>query len=162
MTTNNSCNQPELTLNGQLLIGHTGANPNAATLTASTGITITNGTGTITIASNGASNVVDQTTGSVTMAVNTVYITDNGASLVTYTLPAIAALGDFFEIVGFSTGGWTIAEASGQTINFGNVAATTTSGSVASTNRYDCIKMRCIAANTSFAVVSSQGNMTVA
>lgn len=37
-------------LNGQLLIGSTGAAPVAATLTASTGISITNGVGSITIA----------------------------------------------------------------------------------------------------------------
>lgn len=40
--------------NGQLLIGSTGAAPTVATLTAGTGITITNGAGSITIASNTA------------------------------------------------------------------------------------------------------------
>jgi hypothetical protein len=53
MTTNNVTNQPELTTNGQLLIGSTSANPVAATLTAGTGITVTNGAGSITIASSG-------------------------------------------------------------------------------------------------------------
>lgn len=164
MTTNNAWNSPTLTStgNGTLLIGQTTGNAAAATLTASTGITITNGTNSITIASNGASNVVDQNTGSVTMAINTVYITDNGASLVTYTLPATAPLGSFFEIMGASSGGWTIAEASGQTIHFGNVAATTTSGSLSSTNQYDCVKLRCTTANTTFVVQNAQGNITVA
>lgn len=36
--------------NGQLLIGSTGANPVATTLTAGSGVTITNGAGTITLA----------------------------------------------------------------------------------------------------------------
>lgn len=40
--------------NGQLLIGSTGAIPSAAAITAGTGIAVTNGAGTITIASNGA------------------------------------------------------------------------------------------------------------
>lgn len=53
MTTNNSTNQPELTANGQLLIGSVGANPVAATITAGSNITVTNGAGTITIASSG-------------------------------------------------------------------------------------------------------------
>jgi len=39
--------------NGQLLIGSTGAAPVAATLTAGTGVTITNGAGTISIAASG-------------------------------------------------------------------------------------------------------------
>lgn len=43
--------------NGQLLIGSTGADPVAATLTASTGISITNGAGSITIANTGVTSV---------------------------------------------------------------------------------------------------------
>ena len=50
MATNNSTNTPELTTNGQLMIGSTSNNPVAATLTAGTNMTITNGAGTITIA----------------------------------------------------------------------------------------------------------------
>lgn len=51
MATNNATNTPALTLNGQLLIGSTGANPVAATLTAGSNVTITNAAGSITIAS---------------------------------------------------------------------------------------------------------------
>jgi hypothetical protein len=43
--------------NGQLLIGSTGAVPVAATLTADTGISITNGAGTITLANTGVTSV---------------------------------------------------------------------------------------------------------
>ena len=53
MTTNNVTNQPELTTNGQLLIGSTGVAPVASTLTAGTNVTITNGAGSITIAASG-------------------------------------------------------------------------------------------------------------
>lgn len=161
MATNNSCNQPELTTNGQLLIGNTGSNPSAATLTASTGITITNGSGTITIAANGANPWVDETGSSVTMAVNTGYTSDDGASLVTFTLPATAAIGDWVEINGKGAGGWTIAQASGQSIHFGDVVTTTgAGGSLASSNQWDCVRLRCVTANTTFTVVSSIGNLT--
>lgn len=44
--------------NGQLLIGSTSAAPVAATITAGTGITVTNGAGTITIAAAGGSSAV--------------------------------------------------------------------------------------------------------
>lgn len=58
MTTNNSTNNDRLTTNGQLLIGSTSASPVAATLTQGTGITITNGAGSITIASSASASAL--------------------------------------------------------------------------------------------------------
>ena len=52
MTTQNVTNQPELTNNGQLLIGKSGANPLAANLTAGVNIGVTNGSGSITLSSS--------------------------------------------------------------------------------------------------------------
>jgi hypothetical protein len=162
MATNNATNTPELTLNGQTFIGSTGANPVAATLTSGIGISITNGAGSITISNSGSSGWVDQTTGTVTMAVNTGYTSDDGASLVTFTLPATSAIGDFVEINGKGAGLYTIAQATGQQIHFGNIASTSGSGgSVSSTLQFDCIRLRCITANTIWVVVSSVGNFTI-
>lgn len=147
--------------NGQLLIGSTGATPVTATLTAGTGITITNGAGSISIASNGADVWVDQTTASVTMAANTGYTSDAGASLVTFTLPTASAIGDWVEINGKNTGLWTVAQATGQQIYFGNVTTTLgTGGSLSATLQYDNVRMRCITANTFWEVVSAVGNLT--
>lgn len=162
MATNNATNTPRLTTNGQLMIGHTGQNPDANTLTAGAGIAITNGTGTITISSSGSSGWVDQTTTPVTMAVNTGYTSDDGATLVHFTLPATSAIGDFVEINGKGAGLYIIEQAAGQQINFGNVASTLgAGGSVASTLQFDCIRLRCITANTIWVVVSSVGNFTI-
>lgn len=47
--------------NGQLPIGSTGVHPVAATLTAGTGISITNGAGSITIASDGSADLLNLT-----------------------------------------------------------------------------------------------------
>ena len=58
MVTQNSSNQPELTTNGELLIGSTGLRPVAAQLTAGSNITITPGAGSITIAAIGDNPVV--------------------------------------------------------------------------------------------------------
>jgi hypothetical protein len=147
--------------NGQIPIGD-GTNYTAATLTAGTGVSITNGVGTISIASSGASPWVDQTTSSVTMAVNTGYTSDAGASLITFTLPATSAIGDWVEINGKGAGGWTIAQATGQLIHVGNLASTSGGGgSVASTNQFDCIRLRCLTANTIWTTVSGVGNFTV-
>ena len=162
MTTNNSTNTPELTLGGQAFMGSTGNNPVATTLTAGVGISITNGAGTITISGSGSSGWVDQTTGTVTMTTNTGYTSDDGASLVTFTLPTTSSIGDQVEINGKGAGLYTIAQASGQQIHFGNIASTSGSGgSVSSTLQYDCIKLRCIVANTIWVVVSSIGNFTI-
>src|SRR5580692_352112 len=65
--------------NGQIPIGNA-TNYTAATLTPGTGISITNGSGSITIASNGANPWVDETGSSVTMTANTGYTSDDGAS----------------------------------------------------------------------------------
>ena len=163
MTTNNATNTPELTLNGQTFIGSTGLDPVAATLTAGGGITITNGAGTITISTaSGGSAWVDQTTTPITMATNTGYTSDDGASLVTFTLPTTSAIGDFVEINGKGVGLYTIAQATGQQIHFGNIASTLgAGGSVSSILEYDCIRLRCLTANTIWVVVSSVGNFTL-
>ena len=162
MATNNATNTPQLTANGQTFIGSSGVDPVAATLTAGTGIGIANGAGTITISATGSSGWVDQTTGTVTMVANTGYTSDDGASLVTFTLPTTSAIGDFVEINGKGSGLYTIAQASGQQIHFGNIASTSgATGTVSSTLQYDCIKLRCITANTIWVVVSSVGNFTI-
>lgn len=146
---------------GQVLIGTTASDPAAAALTAGTGVTISSVTGAITISSSGASPWVDETGSSVTMAANTGYTSDDGASLVTFTLPTTSAIGDWVEINGKGSGLWTIAQASGQQINFGNHATTIgATGTLSSTSTYDNGRLRCITANTIWTVVSSQGNLT--
>jgi hypothetical protein len=127
---------------GQVLVGVTGGDPVAQTLA-------------------NVNTWVDQTSTSVTMAVNTGYVADN-AGLVTLTLPATAALGSVFEVVGKGAGGWAIAQATGQSIHLGSSTTTTTTGSLASTNAFDCVRLVCITANTAFSVASVVGNITVA
>lgn len=142
--------------NGQIPIGN-GTNYTAATLTAGTGIGISNGAGSVTISTNGANPWVDQTTSSVTMSANTGYTINNGASLVTLTLPTSSAVGDWVEINGKSSGGWSIAQASGQQI-FVSPSNTTSGagGSLSSASQYDSVRIRCITANTIWVVISQQ------
>lgn len=100
---------------------------------------------------------VDQTTTPVTMVSNTGYTSDAGASLVTFTLPTVSAVGDFVEINGNGTGKWIIAQAAGQQIQASPLATTSgTGGSLAAVNRYDNVRLRCIVANTIWTVVSQQ------
>jgi hypothetical protein len=107
-----------------------------------------------------ASEAIAEVTGTTqTAAVNTIYIANNAASI-TFTLPTTIAVGEFVEIVGLGAGGWDVDYTTNQLIHFGNVDTTTTTGTLASTNRYDCIKLRCVVANLEFDVVSVQGNIT--
>lgn len=106
--------------------------------------------------------IVNQNSSSVTMVAGSRYYINNGASLVTATLPGTAAQGDIFIIVGGSSGGWKVGQAAGQTIHFDTTPTTAgTGGSLASTSQYNCIEIHCITANTTFVVVDSVGSITV-
>lgn len=162
MATNNAVNTGVQTVNGQLMIGVTGGNAVPATLTQGAGVTITNGAGTVTIASSGGQGLtwVDQVTSSVTMAVNTAYINTN-ATLVTYTLPSSAAVGSVFGVVGKGAAFYTIAQQASQSVKFGSVTTTVgVGGSITATNTGDVIWIVCTTLNTGFTVYGSVGNLT--
>lgn len=148
---------------GQVLVGTTASDPAAATITGAGGITVNATSGAISITGTGNGLTWnDQTTGSVTMAINNGYISNDGVSLITYTLPTVAALGSMFMIVGKGTGLWTIAQSASQFIVFGNVTTTVgAGGSVSSNNAGDCIWLVCSTANNGFTVMNSEGgNLT--
>ena len=67
--------------NGQLLIGNTGTAPVAATLTAGTGVSITNGAGSISVANTGVTSLSSGTTG-LSVSASTGAITLSGTLVV--------------------------------------------------------------------------------
>lgn len=148
--------------NGQLIIGSTGVDPVLATLTDGTGISITEGAGTITIA-NTVSGIswVEETTTSRSAAVGEGIIANN-AGLVTITLPTTAAMGDVLTVVGKGAGGWLIAQNASELIHMGTSTSTTgAGGSLASTNTNDSVSLVCIVANDEWLVYNSIGNITI-
>jgi hypothetical protein len=147
--------------NGQLVIGSTGVSPVLSTLTAGSGVSITNGAGSITISTSGGGFSWTTVTGTTQAIVaNNGYVANN-SGLVTFTLPATAAVGDTFIVEGLGAGGWQIAQNASQLIHIGNQVTTTgASGYLASTNQYDCVTINCIVANTTFTVRASMGNIT--
>ena len=147
---------------GQILIGTTASDPAAASISSGTNINVVSASGSITINATGFASFAwnDVTSGTQAMAVNQGYITDNGASLVTYTLPAVAAIGTVVRVSGKSSGGWTIAQNTGQSIFFGDKQTTVTTGSLSSSNLHDTVELLCTTANTTFTVLSSIGNLT--
>lgn len=149
--------------NGQLPIGSTGADPSAATLTAGTGISISNGAGSITINGVGSGLTWTVITGATqAMAVNNGYIA-NRAGTVAFTLPTTSAVGDMIAVTGINTAtGWSIAYTTNQQIFFGTSSATVTTGSLASVNIRDTVYLVCVVANLSWNCVNSLGNITIA
>ena len=61
--------------NGQLIIGNTSGTPTAATITAGTGITVTNGAGTISIAASGGGGLPPVASTTITGRVTTTSLT---------------------------------------------------------------------------------------
>lgn len=149
--------------NGQLPIGNTGNDPTAATLTAGTGVSIANASGSITISAVGGGLTWTVVTGtSQAAAVNNGYIANN-AGLVTVTLPATSAVGDTVAVTGINNAtGWKVAQNAGNTIFFGNLGTTPgTGGSLASTATRDTVYLVCMTANATWNVTGSIGNITV-
>jgi len=149
---------------GQVVIGSTGATPVAATLTAGTGVSITNAAGSITINATGGGIGWSVITIDQTAVINNGYIC-NKAGLLTLTLPASAAIGDIIQVTGINTAlGWKIAQNANQRIHFGTSSTTLgVGGSLASVNIRDSVELVCVVAgaSTEYNVISSVGNITV-
>jgi hypothetical protein len=148
---------------GQLLVGTTSGSPVATTVTAGTGISRTGGSGTLTIANTQPAEAWTDVTGtSATMSVNNAYTASN-AGVVTFNLPATAAMGTIQQVMtGTTSGGWKIAQSAGQSIKFGTLSTTSgTGGSLASTAQGDGVILVCNLANLSWTLLSSVGNIAV-
>src|SRR5574338_1695156 len=118
--------------NGQLLIGSSAANPVPATLTAGQGISITNGSGSITISATDVSWSTVSTNQS--MVSNNGYIAISPGGALTFALPAASAVGDILEIILYGATSFQITQAAGQQIRIGNQQTTAgATGSLTST-----------------------------
>jgi hypothetical protein len=147
---------------GQIIIGSSAGAPAAANITASGNISVTNGHNTIALATTGLASFAwnDVSGTSQSAAVNNGYIISN-AGQTTVTLPATAAEGSVFSVQGKGAAGWILQANTGQTIHLGS-SATSSAGSLTSTNQWDSVSIVCVTANTTFAVTSVIGNLTVA
>lgn len=115
--------------NGQVVIGSTGNPPAAATLTAGTGISITNGANSITIASTGSSMAwTDESTSFSAAAGNGYFVTGTA----TATLPASPSQGNVISFIVDTANVLTIQANTGQVIRIG-AAASASAGTAAST-----------------------------
>lgn len=96
------------------------------------------------------------------MLINSGY-TCNNASLVTCTLPAVAAVGTRQKVSGKGAGLFAIAQNAGQLIRFNDSVTTTgATGTITALERYASVTIECITANTDWEVIASEGNFLVA
>jgi hypothetical protein len=106
---------------------------------------------------------VDVTSSPQAMVGGNIYLTDNGASQVTYTLPTSCAKGLIFQLVGFSSGGWVITQAASQQIVNGNLATTAgVTGTLTSAEQHDGVTLMCTTADTIYQVIGITGNPVAA
>lgn len=148
--------------NGQMIIGSTGATPVVGTITTSGNISITTGAGTVALAGTGMASFTWNDVSGTSQAASAYsgYIISN-AGQTTVTLPATVAEGVTFAIAGKGAAGWILQANTGQTIHYGS-SASSSAGSLTSTNQWDSVQILCVTANTTFIVIASQGNLTVA
>lgn len=104
-------------------------------------------------------NVVTSATNPNSLVKENGYI-PKGAGVVTFILPAAAAIGDTFLIAGYGNL-WTLTQNAGQSITLG-VSTTTigVGGSVAATQVRDSLELVCVTANTEFQIINDVGNLT--
>lgn len=101
-----------------------------------------------------------KTTSPIALVTNNGYGSASGT--ITFNLPASAAVGDRYRVVGMDAGtGWIIQAGAGQTIYIGS-QKTSVAGTLSSTDKHDCVEIVCMVANTGFNVISSMGNITYA
>jgi len=103
---------------------------------------------------------VIEVTGTTQQAASDTTYLANNAALVTITLPAVAAVGDYVTINGNGAGMWKLAQNASQLVKFQTETTTTgVGGYILATTRYDCITVRCVVTNTTWVVESAAGNL---
>lgn len=154
----------QITTDGQLFIGSTAApHLKAGFITGGAGVTITNSSGGIQISATSMSfawSTVTSATNPNQIVVENGYVA-SGGTLVTFTLPAAANVGDTFIVTGYLTL-FQILQNAGQSVVFSNQTTSVgVGGSLTSTVSTDHIEIICVVPNTVFKVSDSQGNFTI-
>lgn len=136
------------------------------TIAGGAGISTSASGSTVTITATGSSAFTwsEITASTVSMLVNNGYILNNAGG-VTATLPVTAAVGTTMRIAGKGSGGWTLAQNTGQSIQFESQVTTVSSGTITPetlpADQYAALELLCITADTVFEVISCVGNFTV-
>ncbi len=147
----------QLSSNGSLIIGSGGGAPAAATLTAGSGISITNGANSITITATGSGFPWTDTSGTVNAAVNNGYfITAKTNS----TLPSSPSQGDTIKYIVDTTSALTITANTGQKIRMANNLSAA-AGTAVNTQRGDSVELVYRSSGTTWEALNFVGAWTI-
>ena len=131
-------------------------------LTDAAGVMQSDGSGALSFASYPSSMVHEVVTAATKTMVSRTSYQANRATIVTFTLPLTAAVGEQMAVKGVGVGGWTLAQLAGQSIHFGDLSTTTgVNGAISSMNQYDAILLECSVANLEWVAFGLQGTMAV-
>ena len=157
-------------VDGAIPIGSTSTgHPTYANISAGTGISVSNGSGSVTITNSAPAapmTWVPVTSGTpVNMVTNQGYI-NTFAGTANLVLPTTSAVGDVLYIITKATSVIAITYGTGQNIVSGNnttSSSTITTGNVTSvslTHNYTFLSFYCVVANTQWISVINQGDLT--
>jgi len=147
--------------NGQLLIGNTGTTPSVATLATGTGISVTNGAGTITLANTGVTSLTAGTGISLSGATGAITVTNTGVTSVNASggTTGLSFSGGPVTTTGTLTLGGTLAPSNGGT----GLTALGVANSVLGVNAAaSSAEYKTVEAGTGISVTHSAGQITVA
>ena len=148
-------------LNGQVLVGSTGADPVFATIaSADASISFTTGANTLNIEASIYGITWSEYTGTAkTITVDTGSIANNAAEVV-FTLPATSSVGDLISVAGKGAGKWRIKQAADQIIHKEDSSNPTGVGPfIESNSKYGSVNIVCSVANKDWVVRNTEGDV---
>jgi hypothetical protein len=109
----------------------------------------------------GVASWINSTSGPVSMVAGNGYFSNDSGADLTFNLPSAASVGTVLEITNLQAArNFTIAQASGQSIQFGSISTTVgAGGSITSNSIGDSLRMVCTVANNKWQVLSCQGSL---
>lgn len=126
------------------------------------GVTTTASGNTVTISATVSSMTWNTISASQALVKANGYFCVSPGGALSLSLPATSTVGDTISVALSGATSWTITQAAGQAITFGSKTTTTgVGGSLSSTANGDTVTIVAWAANTSWYVISSMGNITV-
>jgi hypothetical protein len=147
----------QLASNGSLLIGATGGAPASATLTAGTGISITNGANSITITATGAGFPWTDTSGTVNATANNGYFITGTTNS---TLPSGPSQGNVIKYIVDTDSILTVTANTGQKIRTAN-NITALAGNIVNTIKGDSVELVYRSSSSTWYAQSFNGAWTI-
>lgn len=153
-----------LDTDGQLIIGSTSSNPSISTITAGSGINVTNGPGSITLSTTSTSvSTWNVQTSNTALVPGNGYVTFFPSEVLLFSLPTTSLVGDIIELANFDGAGWVLEQSTvSQQIRLGTSITTLgLGGSISSSTSGDTVRLVCVQDNNLWQALSVIGTLTI-